>query len=559
MKSNKKGKHSKKIRNKNTTRKNKKRNHSKKTRNKNNTRKNEKKGGMFPGRASRVVGRVGRATAQALYKPNNQTKQFVGKLPNPVTQYGTNNIKGPNLSPVHPLLKFNNSLRMSNAKEAYLREIVPHSIIVKFGKDSRITKLIRFAMEHSNFLSGSRDQQTKLKRQVEKFFNGLNEEEKYKDDDGEKNKLAINSVMNLDLPVEKPSFFSKLRILEFLNNESIGGLRKIFAGDTSSDVIMETLKPVLDKVMSGLHITDCNSILEIIKNNVLGFSSQQSTHLSHEDTKICNELKTKFITEFSKNGYNIENFSKFSDDHKKEIVNTMWAIGGILLMNKFEQTIDDIGDTFEQNKEELENKLMEMEVEIIDKGFVNYSSRVAHHFFTDFVKEMEPNISKVREEDEDYTLLAKKLDKEYNDRHVSLIDLSIPSTIYSSIVKLLGDWDGKLDETIKRDEMKDLNLTKEAKDSLKYLTLLSCIDLRIGSLIEFYCYMTPQNKREIMCKEDIIKKLKMNHFRDGISDILKNVLLKTKDKVTEEFEQHVAHNVETYIKIHENDIYYRMT
>lgn len=339
--------------------------------------------------------------------------------------------------------------------------------------------------------------------------------------------------MNSDPPLQTPGFFNKLRILEFLTNDSALGLVKIATGDTTATTIMETIKPVLDKVLGAFHTTECDTILEIVSSRILGSNKELTSNLDKENAEICNKLKTKFIEEFSKNGFNDDNFSKFTDEHKEDLKNIVSDIVEILLWNKAEDTIDTIKDT-------VKTKVNE----VIDKGFLNYSSRVAHNFFIDFAKTIEPGIIQPEEKVE-----LEKLDKDYNDEHVSLVDFLKKPIIYSSIEKLLSIWNTKLAVEINNNErIRDMG--DNAKDSLKYLALLSCIDLRIGSLLEFFCAIKDK-QTAIMCSPDIIKEIKISHFKGGgFTEILKNVLLQNVINAAENVKENVKENVEKNMELY---------
>ena len=450
-----------------TRRKNKKGKGSKKIRNKKNTRKN-KRGGMFRSAlsaAAKIPTGAAKIPTGAAKIPTGAVLQRALAVPSPKKRV----FSDPALQSFHQSVR-----RMTPENKDWFE--LPDQLS-KFDSSG----LIRRILNNGN-VTGSPDQWNRLK----KYLLRLNDKKKGNDEQQFKTGKAAIDIMNSDPPLQKPGFFNKLRILEFLNNDSADGLMNIFLGDTSVEMIMKTIKPVLDKVLGAFHTTECDTILEIVSSRILGSNKELTSNLDKENAEICNKLKTKFIEEFSKNGFNDDNFSKFTDEHKEDLKNIVSDIVEILLWNKAEDTIDTIKDT-------VKTKVNE----VIDKGFLNYSSRVAHNFFIDFAKTIEPGIIQPEEKVE-----LEKLDKDYNDEHVSLVDFLKKPIIYSSIEKLLSIWNTKLAVEI-NNNVRIRDMGDNAKDSLKYLALLSCIDLRIGSLLEFFCAIKDK-QTAIMCSPDII-------------------------------------------------------
>ena len=492
-----------------TRRKNKKGKGSKKIRNKKNTRKN-KRGGMF-----RSVLKAAALKTAAKIRPGAGARAGAGAVL-PGTGAGTGATKIPRLAFSDPALE----PLVRNFRKNTLETVGWFELPDQLSKIDK-SGLIRRIINNGN-VTGSPDQWNRLK----KYLLRLNDKKKGNDEQQFKTGKAAIDIMNSDPPLQTPGFFNKLRILEFLTNDSASGLAKIATGDTTTKTIMETIKPVLDKVLGAFHTTECDTILEIVSSRILGSNKELTSNLEKENAEICNKLKTKFIEEFSKNGFNDDNFSKFTDEHKfSDIVE-------ILLWNKAEDTIDTIKDT-------VKTKVNE----VIDKGFLNYSSRVAHNFFIDFAKTIEPGIIQPEEKVE-----LEKLDKDYNDEHVSLVDFLKKPIIYSSIEKLLSIWNTKLAVEI-NNNVRIRDMGDNAKDSLKYLALLSCIDLRIGSLLEFFCAIKDK-QTAIMCSPDIIKEIKISHFKGGgFTEILKNVLLQNVTNVAENVKENVEKNMELYTRI----------
>ena len=442
--------------------------------------------------------------------------------------------------------------------------IIPENIINIIGKDSKTHKILKFALKWSDYLSGSSDQRSDMKKHIDNLIYGTNKKEEDEDED-EENFRSRSILPDTTTAIPKSSLYGIydnlyiLRILEFTSNETYDGLGKLLGitvlddNEKHEDVIMKTIKTVLDKIIGALDSIDCNNILSELSERVL--HNYNDTPLTIQNNQICNRLKKKFIKDFSENGYYNRNFLTFANEHKEDLSKLIENLTYTLLLGyyetKKEETKDSIRVSIITIQEEAE-KVMEEAKKVIDEGFSKYTYRVANEYLNNFRQKLNPSPTMIVEQEKDFYRSLDKYfddyyittdmtpdmknqdnetnDKEkkeqefltysnntYEDTHISLTKISDVPTIYSSIIFLLRQWDQQLQTEILKEDYK--NLSSKAKESVRYLTLLSCVDLRIGAIIDFICFLHKNEKG--ICDKNNIEALKQEHFRENGNTLLK--------------------------------------
>jgi hypothetical protein len=458
--------------------------------------------------------------------------------------------------------------------EAY--PIIPENIINIIGKDSKTHKILKFALKWSDYLSGSSDQRSEMKKHIDNFIYGTNKKEEDEDED-EENFRSRSILPDTTTAIPKSSLYGVydnlyiLRIFEFTSNEAYDGLGKLLGitgledNEKHEDVIMKTIKTVLDKIIGALDSIDCNNILSGLSERVL--YTYNDTPLTIQNNKICNRLKKKFIKDFSENGYYNRNFLTFANEHKEDLSKLIENFTYTLLLGYYQKTKEETKDSIHVSittiQIEAEKVITEAE-KVINEGFSKYTYRVANQYLNNFRKKINPSPTMIVEQEkyfyrsldkyfDDYYITTdmtpdmKNQDNEtndkekkeqefleylnntYEDRHISLTKISDIPTIYSSIIFLLRLWDQQLQTEISKEDYNELS--SKAKESVRYLTLLSCVDLRIGSIIEFICFLHKNEKG--ICNEKNIEALKQEHFKENGSTLLKIALTIFKEHKTD--------------------------
>ena len=168
------------------------------------------------------------------------------------------------------------------------------------------------------------------------------------------------------------------------------------------------------------------------------------------------------------------------------------------------------------NKESLQNyskeikKRLDIEFDkIIEDGFVSYFERLIIKEYTnpEYINRINANDLKLsnNEEEKDLIKELEEINEEYERNHVSLLNISTQGQIYRSVIRLLDGWNNNI--KIFQDKLTN----DEDKKKFYYLILLSSLDLRLGSILEFYCAF-PDNKERLFCSPGVIKTLKLSHF-----------------------------------------------
>jgi hypothetical protein len=233
----------------------------------------------------------------------------------------------------------------------------------------------------------------------------------------------------------------------------------------------------------------------------------------------CDELKEKFIDEFNKNG--LTNLHAMATDHSIELRNICLDIGMNLLTSIVESSKESLEQILEDYSNEIKNKLDIEFDKIIEDGFVSYFERV---IIKEYTNPFDYDLSKLpNKEKQDIITELEKINEQYEKEHVSLLNISTQGQIYKSVIRLLDGWNSNIDK------YRDKIANDEDKKKFYYLILLSSLDLRLGSILEFYCSF-PGNSKLSFCSSDVIKTLKLSYFnKDFIFAILN-------EKISEIFE-----------------------
>lgn len=304
--------------------------------------------------------------------------------------------------------------------------------------------------------------------------------------------------------------FNRRRILDFVTSKLPTDIHKLSLEGPNTETIVNLIDQVIKKILSELKTVDCNIIVQILQLKIVGIEYNVGGNIVN-----CDELKEKFIDEFNKNG--LTNLHAMATDHSIELRNICLDIG----MNLLTSMVESSKESLEDYSNEIKNKLDIEFDKIIEDGFVSYFERVIVNKYTN---PFDDDLSKLpNKEKQDIITELEKINEQYEKEHVSLLNISTQGQIYKSVIRLLDGWNSNIDK------YQDKIANVEDKKKFYYLILLSSLDLRLGSILEFYCSF-PGKSELSFCSSDVIKTLKLSYFnKDFIFAILN-------EKISEIFE-----------------------
>jgi len=297
--------------------------------------------------------------------------------------------------------------------------------------------------------------------------------------------------------------FNRRRILDFVTSKLPTDIHKLSLEGPNTETIVNLIDQVIKKILSELKIVDCNTITQILTMKIVGMEYNVGGNIVN-----CEELKEKFIDEFNTNG--LTNLHKMTKDHSIELRTICLDIGMNLLLSMIESNKESLQQKLEYYSNEIKNKLDKEFDKIIEDGFVSYFERLIVKEYTNPF-----DVSKLPDKEKaDLITELEKINAQYEKSHVSLLNISTQGQIYKSVIGLLDGWNSNIDK------YQDKITNVEDKKKFYYLILLSSLDLRLGSILEFYCSF-PGNDKLSICSSDVIKTLKLSYFnKDFIFAIL---------------------------------------